>query len=180
MSNKKTKQHVCVMCRTLFYSMHTYAKYCSKKCKSKADKVSRRSKKAPPEIQKKSCKVCGKEFLTYFHNQIYCSAQCREVYNNENIKQWQIKNQEQYQIRKKANREKLEMRQKKRQIYKKENDNSKLESISEGVYLSRYTLREDMYLIDNYDKFTKKELAQALNRTISSVQSRYKKLKKYT
>lgn len=173
---KKSKVRVCVICGTLFYSMHMYAKYCSQSCKDKARHTQEKIKKLA--LRKRHCKVCNKEFIATNARQIYCSAECRNVYNAENIKNWHSNNQEQYQARKKAYGEKPEVRQKKRRIYKKENDASKLESMSGGVYKTLYTQEEDSYILAYYKQLTKKELAQALNRTIASVQSRYKKLQK--
>ncbi|MDR0580185.1 MAG: hypothetical protein LBG21_06245 [Campylobacteraceae bacterium] len=174
--HKKSKNKVCVICGTLFRSMHTYAKYCSQPCKDKARHTQEKIKKLA--LRKRYCKICNKEFIATNARQIYCSAECRNIHNAQNIKNWHANNQEQYQARKKAYSVKPEVRQKKRRIHKKENDASRIESISEGVYKTLYTQEEDNYILAYYKQFTKKELAQALNRTITSVQSRYKKLQK--
>jgi hypothetical protein len=154
--------------------MHTYAKYCSKPCKSKAKHTQERLKKLSSRLR--CCKVCNKEFTAFNAQQIYCSPKCRNIYNVENIKNWHIKHIDRYKERKKVYGEKPENRQHKREMHKKNNDALRQESILEGVYKTLYTPEEDNYILTHYKQLTKKELAGALSRTIASVQSRYIKI----
>jgi hypothetical protein len=166
-------QFNCAVCGKAATSMHSYARYCSKTCQSKAYKKTY-YKKSREHIC--VCMRCDKEFVTTSLYKRYCSKKCMEATNKENIKKWRSTHAEHNKELKDKYSAKPENKAKKREKWHKDNTAAVEQSIASDVYYTPYTQEEDIYLLNNYDKLTKKELATALNRTISSVCSRHKKL----
>lgn len=76
----------CAICGVEFEPFHKnklgYDKYCSKKCKQKRDKVTRRK-----PAKTKACLTCGKEFSLIPHNKLFCSYRCKlDSFKREKVK----------------------------------------------------------------------------------------------
>lgn len=69
---KEIKTKSCQVCESSFVPFTSFQKYCSRKCKSKADNA-KRSKKPPT----KTCKHCEQEFKPYTSLDKFCSTSCR-------------------------------------------------------------------------------------------------------
>jgi hypothetical protein len=153
--------------------MHSYAKYCSKYC---GDKAYKRMDYIRKRKHTQKCATCGKEFITTSFYKIYCSAECRNKINTQNIKAWHEAHEERYKEKKADYCKKDSTKKMLKEKWAGDNGETKLNSIQEGVYMSSWTIQEDLYLIERWDKTTKKELAAELNRTIAAVRSRHIKL----
>ena len=137
-------------------------------------------------MQIKTCPYCNKEFVTSNPKQKYCSVSCRNKYRlqkfkeahpgkmGEYVKKYYERNPEKKKEVYCNEKRKLQ----KLQHFIEENDKAREISLQNNTYKTPYSKEEDEFLLRNWDKLTKKEIALKLNRTIGSVQSRYKKLKR--
>jgi predicted nucleic acid-binding Zn ribbon protein len=161
--------------------------YCSSKCRNLAYKKRKYRKE---HLQVKECPVCGSKFATVSKRQIYCSVKCRNKANREKFKEkhkeelkekigiWKTKNREKLHeyYSKRAKREDVKFK-KAVDFYKLQEETLRA-SVRANKYYKPYTDSEDDFILQMWDKMTKREIAKALNRTYASVCSRYKKLKK--
>lgn len=73
-TKKKRSKPRCVVCgKEISWAVKKTAKYCSTECKSKANK---KRPKPQPQLEKRACANCGKEFTPKRADNIYCSAYC--------------------------------------------------------------------------------------------------------
>lgn len=72
--------------------------------------------------------------------------------------------------------QKVSTKIKKQKDYLEINTTTKEESIQNGVYKTPYALHEDKFILENWNKLTKKEIALALSRTYAAIYSRYNKI----
>lgn len=70
----------CPICNSYFEPYRPYQKYCCNDCRLGAYKIIYKYK--IKETVLKTCKQCGKEFLTNNKNKIYCSNACMTEYQN--------------------------------------------------------------------------------------------------
>ena len=177
----------CPNCKKEFTPKRKDQVYCSPKCRDLAYKKRKYRKE---HLQVKICPVCNKEFETVYKKKVYCSKKCKDTANRIKYKQ-KHKNEYLEYLRKWREAHKGYLKQyrsewtKREDIkFKKKKDfyiiqkETRAKSVAEQKYYTEYTAEEDKFLLDNWDKLTKKEIALHLGRTIASVQSRYKKLKK--
>ena len=180
-------QKICPHCKQEFSPKRKDQLYCSKKCRDLAYKKRKYRKE---HLQVKICPVCNKEFETVYKKRIYCSGKCRRDANKakylkkhrdeylEYLKEWRDTHKgylKQYRSEW-AKREDVKFTKKFCFYYIQEVTRAK--SVAEHKYYTEYTANEDEFLLQNWDKITKKEIALHLGRTLASVHSRYKKLKK--
>ena len=176
-------QKICPHCNKKFSPKRKNQTYCSTKCRDLAYK--KRKYKREKE-HKVVCVVCNKEFVTTDSRVKYCSVKCRNKVNREKLRR---KDPDYFYKKVKEFYEKHPEKKKevfynpKRQLEKlqhfiEENDKTREISIKQGNYKTPYSKEEDEFLLQNWDKMKKKEIALHLGRTVASVQSRYRKLKK--
>jgi len=77
----------CIICENEITGKRSDAKYCSEKCKHRAETIARTKKKAQNRIiEDKKCPICGCIFtpskFNYKH-QIYCSKKCTTIAMNK-------------------------------------------------------------------------------------------------
>jgi hypothetical protein len=123
-----------------------------------------------------ACKHCGKEFETTSYAKVYCSKECRDEFNKWITKEWQEAHLETHIAQKQAYRQKISTRLKIAERWKQDNGETRVQSLEEGTYKAPWSVEDDLYLYENWNNYTKKELATILKRTIGGVNSRYHKL----
>ena len=163
-------------CKKEFSTNIKNQKYGSEKCRDAAYK-SRKWEKEKNQREMILCPSCGKEFIPFPKHKKYCD-ECVDKIRKKQSKDWINNHLEQYKQRVSVYTNKFSTKLKKKKDYLKINNKTKEESILEGVYKTEYTFEEDQFLLEYWDKLTKKEIAFALNRTYASIYSRYKKLHK--
>lgn len=80
----------CVMCGEKFESKRSDTKYCSEKCRTRAETIARVEKKRQNrKVQIKKCEFCESEFFPHIRNphQIYCSQSCLDKAMYEKAKE---------------------------------------------------------------------------------------------
>lgn len=164
-----------VKCKIDFIPNRKNQLYCSTKCQNSVYKQNK-CLKIKKDREPKKCENCNIFFKPNFYNTKFCNN-CVEDVRAIQVQKWHLENEVQYKNRKKAYSNKSSTKNKKKEDYIKINNSTKDESISSCVYKSKYTLDEDVFLLENWNKMTKEELAFSLSRTYSSVQSRYKKIR---
>jgi len=177
----------CLHCKKEFIPKRKDQLYCSPKCRKLAYKKRKYRKE---KLQIKTCPVCSAKFATTNTAQIYCSVKCRSKAIRERYKQKHEQELKKYmQEWKNKNREKLhnyysnrakkeDIKFKKAVDFYKVQDETLKESVKAQKYYKPYTDAEDDFILQMWDKITKKEIAKALKRTYASIYSRYKKIKK--
>ena len=173
----------CPNCKKEFTPKRKDQVYCSPKCRDLAYK--KRKYKREKE-HKVICPICNKEFITTDSRTKYCSIKCRNKANRD-----KLKNKDPDYFYKKVKKFYAKHPDKKKEVYNnpkrqlqklqhfiEENEQTREISLKKGNYKTPYSKEEDEFLLRNWDQLTKKEIALHLGRTVASVQSRYKKLKK--
>ena len=83
---------VCVMCGNEFETYHEKKIYCSYKCKDSASNIKAKTRrKTTEEDYKKTCPICGREFVAKTTNAIFCKdKECQlEVKRRRNKKRYE-------------------------------------------------------------------------------------------
>jgi len=180
--NKFKYNKECDVCSKTFSTNRKEKKYCSEKCRREKEKTIRKSKPRTDYKKKgeykRTCKICNTAFSTIYPNKKYCSTFCADKAQKAHLDLFKTNKEEKYKERKKVYINKNSTKKGKSKKYKHINNNTKDISIKKETYGTRYTEAEDIFLLDNWDDYTKEEIAKILNRTYASVHSRYKKLAK--
>ena len=147
----------CSSCNEPFSTNRKEKLYCSNKCRLRGYKK-RLWEKTKETRESKICISCKIEFRPDFYNTKYCNT-CKDTMYKEQTKIWIEENPEQYMSKKKVYQNKISTKIKKKDDFLSLNNSTKEESIANGVYNTHYTTEDDLFLLNNWDKMTKKELA---------------------
>lgn len=166
----------CLYCKTNFTTKYELKIYCCEKCRNGNYKKNLWKKIKIEKTKESKCQICNKKIESSNSRIIYCSEECKNIANKEKEKAWQENNKEQYLEKKKNYMQKVSTKIKKQKDYLEINTTTKEESIQNGVYKTPYALHEDKFILENWNKLTKKEIALALSRTYAAIYSRYNKI----
>ena len=169
------KEKTCIFCNKKFIANKADRLYCSSVCKKKSYSLNRPSRKRTELIVKK-CLICKKIITAKTDNILYCK-ECAKLKNKLDIKKFIKNNKEKHKEQKLKYSRKREIRKKESKKYLNTNRKTKLKSIGAGKYKTRYTLKEDLFILDNWKKITIKEIAVELKRSFAGIQSRLLKIK---
>ena len=177
---------ICPHCKKEFTPKRKDQTYCSVKCRDLAYKKRKYRKE---HLQVKICPICNKQFETVQKRKIYCSSKCNSTAQRlkykqkhkeeylEYLKKWREEHKSYLKQYKSAWAKREDVKFKKAVDFYSIQEVTRTKSIAEHKYYTEYTDEEDEFLLENWSKMTKKEIAKALGRTLASVRSRYRKLK---
>ena len=172
---------ICPHCLQAFKPKRKDQVYCSVKCRDLAYKK-RKYAREKKQYYVRECKNCGEIFITSDSKKHFCSKKCKSNYNVRQTYNRHIEKYREYNRQYRKTHPEIYYNEKRKlqktQHFIEENNLAREKSIQSKIYKTPYSKEEDEFLLWNWDKLTKKEIALKLNRTIGSVQSRYKKLKK--
>ncbi len=188
MTSKNSR--ICRNCGKEFIPRRKDQLSCSKRC---SVNFQARRAKAFRKFRIECCPVCNYVFFVDKQHLRYCSKKCSDIAKKRTQEKWKKEHKEEYLLKIKKWRIEHKERQKelrkkwlakpatkivKKIEYLKSNIPTKEKSIEEGNYYKKYTLEEDLFILENWDKLTKKEIALKIVRSYASVYSRWKKLHK--
>lgn len=165
----------CKECSNTFFTTNNKKIYCSEKCRRKIAKRIKNAKETQARRIDIPCLICGTVFKTEW-GQKYCKECAKNGYRIK-VEEWKEEHKEQYKELKKKHQKSEKTIQRKKEEYETIEHITREKSILNNTYKSLYGQNEDLFILENWDKLTKKEIALKLNRTYASVISRYKKIK---
>lgn len=174
---------ICKFCEEDFRSKRKNMIYCTVLCRRRAGYAAKNIKRNNLYIHKiyKDVKCnntnCNINITPISINHKYCKN-CSDIIRKVQSEKYIKENNYIYKKQKNNYSKKVSTKLKKIEDYNKINGDTKEQSILENIYKSDWNSNEDLFLLENWNKLTKEDIAKQLNRTYAAVHSRYKKIAK--